>query len=76
MTLKPFYRFSNHGLAKAGAYSGGLFLRTENGVYSRSAEDVILWNYFMFDKDNYKDIPRILKDPYLRLNPFREEVFR
>ena len=49
-TLKPFYRYSNIGLAKAGDFSGGLFLRPENGVYSRSIDDVILWNQFMYDK--------------------------
>ena len=29
----------------------------------------------MCDKKNYIDIPRKLKDPYLRLNPFRSSVF-
>ena len=45
------------------------------GVLSRSVDDVVLWNYFMCDKENYSDIPRKLKDPYLRLNPFRYEIF-
>lgn len=42
---------------------------------SKSVEDVIIWHQFMYDKENYIDIPRKLKDPYLRLTPFNQKVF-
>lgn len=42
---------------------------------SRSVEDVIIWNQFMYDKQNYTEIPLKLKDPYLRLTPFRQTAF-
>jgi fatty acid amide hydrolase len=74
-TLKPYYRYSNFGNACSGTFSGGLFLRPEEAVMARSVKDVILWNQFMYDKQNYADIPLRLKDPYLRLSPFRWSVF-
>ena len=42
---------------------------------SRSLDDIILWNKYMFTKSNYANIPKRLQDPYLRLSPFRDAVF-
>jgi fatty acid amide hydrolase len=76
ITLKPYYRYSNKSNAYTGRYAGGLPIRAETTPMCRTVEDCIIWNQFIFDKDNYTDIPRRLKDPYLKLTPFNNVVFK
>ena len=65
-TLKPFNRYTNRGDAIIGRYVDGLPFRSEFCPVVHHVEDLIRWNDYLYNEQNYKDIPLNLKDPYIK----------
>ena len=67
-SLKPWNRYSRLGNCYYGKMTGGIPVKADLGPITRSTEDLILCNNFLFDPENYKDLPLEQQDPVI---PYR-----
>ena len=56
-SLKPWNRYSRLGNCYYGRMTGGIPVKADLGPITRSTQDLILCNNFLFDPENYKDLP-------------------
>lgn len=54
ITMKPHNRYSRMGNCYYGKFTGGLPIKSELGPITRTVEDLILVNNFLFNPENYK----------------------
>ena len=57
VALKHANRYSRMGNCYYGKFSGGMPIKSELGPITRNTQDLILVSQYMFNPDNYKDIP-------------------
>ena len=57
VTLKAHNRYSRMGNCYYGKFSGGMPIKSELGPLTRDTEDLILVHQYLYNPENYKDIP-------------------
>lgn len=74
VTLKPYARYTNKGNAFTSKYVEGLPFRNEFCPIVHFVEDIIKWNEFICDENNYSDIPQCLKDSKIKLSQLKRNI--
>jgi Asp-tRNA(Asn)/Glu-tRNA(Gln) amidotransferase A subunit family amidase len=57
-----------------GKFAGGIPVKSEIGPICRTVEDVILVHQYLYEEENYRDVPPELLDPYIKHIPFNWSI--
>lgn len=74
-TLKANGRFTKLGNGYYGKFAGGSTVKGCIGFLTKSTEDLIITTSYLCDEKNYESIPMSIKDPYLNLKEFKNNIF-
>lgn len=74
-TLKANGRITKIGNAFYGKMTGGSPIKGALGFLTRESQDLIITTDYLCDQRNYVNLPMRIKDPYLNIKKFQNQIF-